>query len=298
MSGDGGSRIGPWALLALGVVSVGAAAILIRLAAAPALVQSFWRTLLGGAALLAVVRLQRRSMPRGPDMRRALAAGVLLGAHFWLWIASLEHTTVAASVVLVCLQPVFVVGIAFLFLREPTPPRAIAGIVVALAGTVLIALDGEPSGGRQHNSLLGDGLALAGAIAIAAYVLVGRRTTARVDVLAYSATVSLAAAASLLLPLLLSSTSPLPPSPASWGWVVLLALGPQVVGHTALNAALASLPAPVVSGSILGEPIIATALAWLFLGESPGMLTVGGSLVVLGGLVLLLPRRTASAMPA
>lgn len=281
-----------WLLLATGVLSVGAAAILIRVAEAPALTLSFWRTFLGGIALLVVVLTQGRPLPRGGALVRALVAGALLGAHFWLWIASLERTSVAASVVLVCLQPVFVTIFAFVLFRERTGWRAVLGIAVALGGTALIALDVPPTGGSE--STAGNLLALAGAAAIAAYVLVGRRIAGEVDVIAYSATVSLAAAGSLLVPLLLSDR-PLPATSTSWGWVVLLALGPQLVGHTALNAALARLPASIVSGSILGEPVIATGLAWVFLDERPGARTFIGSAVVLVGLFLLVAPRSPTS---
>lgn len=285
----------PYVLLATGVLSVGAAAILVRLADAPALSLSFWRTLFGGLALLVVVVALRRPLPRGEPLARALVAGALLGAHFWLWIASLDKTSVAASVVLVCLQPVFVTLFAFVLFRERTGWGAALGIAVALVGTGLIALDVPANvGGHAAERTLGNLLALAGAVAIAAYVLVGRRTAHKVDVLAYSATVSLAAAAALLVPLLLSA-QPLPATPSSWGWVLALALGPQLVGHTALNAALARLPASIVSGSILGEPVIATALAWIFLEERPGPLTLAGSVVVLAGLFLLLRRPAVAA---
>jgi drug/metabolite transporter (DMT)-like permease len=292
--GEGAAR--GYVLMAVGVASVGAAAVLIRLAETPALVISFWRTLLGGLALLLVVAALGRPLPRGPYLARAAIAGVLLGAHFWLWIASLERTSVAASVVLVCLQPVFVTIFAFVLLREKTALGAVAGIGVALAGTALIAFDG-PAGEARAERLVGDAMALAGAMAIAAYVLVGRRTAGRVDVLAYSAVVSLGAAVSLLPPLLVSAAgggAAVPATNAAWGFVLALALGPQLVGHTALNAALARLPASVVSGSILGEPVIATGLAWIVLGEAPGVLTAAGSLVVLGGLSLLLRARASS----
>lgn len=287
-----GSRrgAGAYVLLAVGVVSVGAAAVLVRLADTPALALSFWRTLIGGAVLASVVGATGRRLPQGPHRRRALIAGALLGLHFWLWLRSLELTSVMASVVLVCMQPVFVAVLGALVLHERTPRTAMLGILVALAGTVAIALDAGAASGAQP--LVGDALALAGAAAIAGYVLVGRRSAGEVDVLGYSAMVSLAAAAMLGAPLLLSGTW-VPPSPASWGWTLALALGPQVVGHTALNAALARLPAAVVSGSILGEPLIATLLAWMVLDEQPGVLTVVGSVFVLGGLTLLV-RRPAS----
>jgi len=280
------------ALLFLGVVSVGAAAILIRLADAHPLTTSWSRLWVGAVVLVVVAIIRRRPFPRGPDLGRAIVAGILLAAHFALWIASLSATTVAASVVLVCLQPVFVVVIARVALRAPTSARVLFGTAIALAGAVAIALD-HGGGGPVTSSSTGNALALGGAVAIAVYVLVLRGQQA--DVLATSAVIT-ATAALAILPVALLADAPLTPQDArQGGWLLLLAIGPQVIGHTALNAALRRLPASVVSGSILGEPVIAAALAALFLGERIGPQTlVGGVITLVGVLVLVRAQPSAS----
>ena len=273
-------------LLLLGVISVGAAAVLIRLAAAHPLTTSFVRLAIGGVILLAVVALSGKSFPRGADLRSAVVAGVLLAAHFGLWTASLSLTSVSASVVLVCLQPVFVSLLARVFLGERTTTRVALGISVALSGALLIAADTDAGPG----SLAGNALAVGGAMAIAVYVLVLRQQ--RGNVWATSAVVT-STAALVLLPVCAAVGAPLLPSSSSQAaWLLLLALGPQVVGHTALNAALKRLPATVVSGSILGEPVIASALAFVVLHEQPGPRTVAGSIIILLGLYLFLSNRT------
>ncbi len=285
-------------LLATGVVSVGAAAILIRLAAAHPLTTTFLRLAVGGAVLIGAAVVTRRAFPTGPELRRAVVAGLLLCAHFALWIGSLGFTTVTASVVLVCLQPVFVAVLARVFLGEQTAGVVVAGIATALAGALLIATDaatdattgagGGVATGLASSPTTGNLLALGGAVAIALYVLVLRRQ--RGDVLATSAVVT-STAALASLPLCLMAGAPLWPSSSTQGfWLLALALGPQVIGHTALNAALKRLPAAVVSGAILGEPVIASGLAFLVLDEQPGWQTAVGAAVTLAGLVLLLRR--------
>lgn len=276
-------------LLAVGVTSVGAAAPLIRLTQAPPVTTAFLRTLLGGLVLLLVVLATRRPLPRGADLRRALACGALLGVHFALWFASLTMTTVAASTVLVCTQPVFVALLAWLLLGERTPRRGVFGIGVAVLGSVGIALDATAPHGVAAEPLLGNLLALAGAVVIAGYPIVGRGMSRSVDTLAFSAVVALAAAATLALACVLTGSPLLAPS-AHWPALVTLAIVPTVIGQTALNAALKLLPAAFVSGAILGEPVIATAIAWAFLQEAPGAQTLGGSALVLAGVWLLLSR--------
>lgn len=153
----------------------------------------------------------------------------------------------------------------------------------------------------------GNALALGGAVAIALYVMALKRRPARgdavdvdididadADVLATSAVVTVVAALAAL-PVCVVAGEPLLPSSTSQAvWLLALALGPQVLGHTALNAALRRLPAPVVSGAILGEPVIASALAYALLDERVGIATAIGAAITIAGLVLLL-RPTASS---
>jgi drug/metabolite transporter (DMT)-like permease len=154
----------------VGVLAVSAAAIFIRLAAAPALAIAIWRNALGALVLLPVVLYRRDAFPQGQVLRIGVAAGTAFGAHFGLWISSLDYTSVAASVVLVCTQPVFVVFFAYLVFREHTSPLSFFGILAALAGTVVIASDVAVGSA----TLFGNALALLGAVAVAAYVLIGR----------------------------------------------------------------------------------------------------------------------------
>jgi drug/metabolite transporter (DMT)-like permease len=292
----GHDRLG-LSLLVVAVVSVGAAAVLVRLAQAPALTTSFVRLAIGGAVLsvAAVARRARRQDTAWPALRPLVVAGVLLAAHFALWIASLSRTTVAASVVLVCLQPVFVALLAGAVLREAIGARVGAGIVVALVGAVVIAFDpggATPAGVDSGATTTGNLLALGGAVAIALYVLVLR--SQRGDVLVSSAIVTSTAAVTLL-PACIATGAPLLPSTSTQAaWLLALALFPQVIGHTALNAALQRLPAAIVSGSILAEPVIASALAWLALGERPGPATLLGGGVTLVGVAVLLSRSSST----
>src|SRR5215217_1464583 len=127
--------------VAIGVLAVSAAAIFIRLAEAPAL--AFWRNALGALVLVPLALYWRETFPRGRVLRVGVVSGVALGAHFGFWISSLDYTSVAASVVLVCTQPIFVAILAYLVFGERTSSLSFLGILVALAGTAVIASDGS-----------------------------------------------------------------------------------------------------------------------------------------------------------
>jgi len=267
------------------VLAVSAAAIFIRLAGAPALAIAFWRCALGVALLLPPAIVRRERFPRGKTLYVGLASGVALGAHFGFWISSLDYTSVAASVVLVSTQPVFVAILAYLLFGERTSPLSFAGILVALAGTAVIASDGSVGSA----AVLGNVLALLGAITVAVYVLIGRSSrTGGVGVLPYSIVVYSAAALTLLGPALLLDAKLWGYSGETWFWLAAIPLGPQIMGHPVFNWALRYVEASMVSATILAEPVVSALLAWVILSERPGLPTILGGAVVLAGLYLLL----------
>jgi drug/metabolite transporter (DMT)-like permease len=271
--------------VAVGVLAVSAAAIFIRLAEAPALAVAFWRNALGVLVLLPIAFYRRDVFPQGRALLVGVASGVALGAHFGFWISSLDYTSVAASVVLVCTQPVFVAVLAYLVFGERTSPLSFFGILVALAGTVVIASDGSVGSA----TFFGNTLAVIGAITVAVYVLIGRslRTTG-VGVLPYSIVVY-ASAAATLAPAALYAGAPLwGYSGETWFWLWTVTLGPQILGHTVFNWALRYVDASIISGTILAEPVVSALLAWMVLSERPGFATILGGAIVLLGLFLLL----------
>ncbi|MBA3424038.1 MAG: DMT family transporter [Rubrobacteraceae bacterium] len=280
--------------IAVGVLAVSSAAILIRLSEAPALAVAFWRCALGVVVLLPSALVRRERFPRGKVLYVGLASGVALGAHFGFWIVSLDYTSVAASVVLVSNTPVFVAILAYLIFGEKTSPLSFAGILVALAGTTVIAQDGSAGSAATF----GNALALLGAVTFTVYVLVGRsqRSAAEpVGVLPYSIVLYSAAAVALLPAALLSGDELWGYSGETWFWLWAITLGPQILGHTVFNWALGYVEASAVSGAVLAEPVIASFLAWLILAEKPGSATLLGGVVVLAGLFLLLRGRRRSS---
>lgn len=273
----------PWytrAMLALfvGVLAVSGAAILIKLSTLPKLTLAAWR--LGLAAL--VLLAWKRKLARD---RWAAVAGVFLGLHFATWISSLSYTSVASSVVLVTTNPLFVGLGSALLLRERVSPRLWLGVLLSILGGVIIAL-GDRSG-VGSNPLLGDALALAGAVAGSAYLLVGRYVRERLEFWEYVTTVYTFAALTLVtLSLLLRVPLGGPFSPREWALIVALAVVPQLIGHTLINFALRRVSAAMVAASILGEPVGACILAMLVLHEGLGWKQAAGAAFVLAGVYL------------
>lgn len=275
--------VNPYMVLALAVFCVSFGSLFSRLAEAPPLIIATYRMLFTVALLtpatLATSRREMTSLRRG-DVLIALASGVFLALHFYTWITSLGYTTVASSTVLVTTHPIFVVIGSYLFLKEKIPLKALAAGAAAMAGVMLIGA-GDFRLGQE--ALLGDLLAVSGAALVAAYMLIGRKLRQRLSILAYTFLVYGSSTVVLLLLTLATNTPMFPYPPATWLLFLGLALVPTIGGHTLFNWALGYLPAPVVSMSILGEPVGATVLALLFLGEVPSLQQLTGGAVILLG---------------
>ena len=284
----------PLFILILAVLATTYAGPIVRLAAAPALAIAFWRLTLvlpvtGGLAVWEGRRDRDVLFPSPISLSLMVLSGLLLAAHFWTWIASLRFTTVASSVVLVSLKPIFVWALAAAWLHEHPSRREGWGIGVAVLGAALIGIgDARLSLG----ALGGDGLALAGALTAAGYYVIGRRVRATVGVWTY-ATVVYAVAALALLAIALPSGIPLTGF-AGRDWAVFgaLAAGPMLVGHTGMNYALKHYRATTVNVAALGEPVGATLIAWLGLHETPPALALLGGAVVVAGIGLTLTGRS------
>lgn len=285
--------------VAVAVIAVSTAAIFVRFAQreAPSLVIAAIRLTLASLALAPLALGRYKSALRGlsrRDLTLALLAGVFLAAHFGTWISSLEYTSVASSLVFVSTSPLWVSLFSPLFLREPLRRSAVIGMLLALTGGILIGAgdlcrwDGgvvcqplvEFISGR---AFLGNALALSGALTVAGYFMIGRSLRARLPLVPYIFLVYGMAAVVLLTVCFASGFSFLGFSPSTYLWMVLLAVIPQLFGHSIYNWALRYLPAAFVSIATLSEPVGSSLLAFVILGETPTlMLLIGGAFILAG----------------
>ncbi|OPZ59644.1 MAG: EamA-like transporter family protein [Synergistetes bacterium ADurb.Bin520] len=266
--------ISPLIPLIFGIGAISTGAIFARMADAPSLVM----------APFALTRRweELRSLPRH-DLVTVGGAGFFLALHFATWIASLDHTSVASSVVLVNTIPLWVGLLGPLVAGERLSRWTVGGMALAFAGGAVVG-GGDFALGKE--ALWGDLLALAGALSAAAYLLLGRRVRPKLSLLSYIFLCYGTAAAFLWAGVLLTGLPGTGYSSGTWGAFGAMALIPQLLGHSSYNWALRWLSAGFISVALLGEPLGSTLLAWILFGEGLTIVKAVGMGGILAGIVL------------
>ncbi|MBF2026054.1 MAG: DMT family transporter [Oscillatoriales cyanobacterium C42_A2020_001] len=291
-------RPAPWRLgltLASGILAVSTSAPLVRLAMAAAMTQTVsfsfvlaaLRLSFAAVMLLPAWRSVAHSKPTPVAIGYAIAAGITLAIHFATWITSLTFTSIAASTALVTTNPVWVALLSWVWLGEKPTRRVLLGTGIALIGGLLIGLGGTDPSATGSHPLLGDGLALVGAWMVSLYFLLGREAQRNGLSLSSYVAIAYSVAAIALLPLpLLTGTSYTGYSSVVYGYIVLTALLPQIVGHTSFNWAVRWMSPTVVTLAILFEPVLASLMGFVLFKEIPDESVLTGALVLLIGVAI------------
>jgi drug/metabolite transporter (DMT)-like permease len=287
-------------ILVAAILAVSTSSIFIRFAQqdAPSLViaalrLSFATLLLAPVAWMRhrheLISLGRREVVLG------IVSGVFLAVHFATWISSLEFTTVASSVVFVSTGPLWVGLLSPILLDERLSGAAVAGLAVAILGGTIIGLSDActwqgglrcPDLGRilQGRAMWGNLLALAGAWTVSGYLIIGRKLRAQMSLIPYILLIYSIAAVTLVILMLAAGYSPFGYFPQTYGWIFLLALFPQLIGHSTYNWILRFLPATLVAITTLVEPVASAVLAFFILREVPSRWVLLGGCLILAGI--------------
>lgn len=275
--------IHPYIPILIGVISVAMSAIFVKMTTVDAGVTAFYRMLFSillmspiflYSYLPEIKKLNRR------DWAFSAIAGIFLAFHFILWFESLNYTSVASSTVLVTLQPLFAFAGTYFFFKERLSAKTLISGAVAITGSIVIAYgDFRVSG----SALFGDILALIACALITAYLLFGQDVRKRLSLVTYTFIVYGFSTVTLFFYIIVKGESFAPYPKEEWMWFLLLALIPNLLGHTLFNWAVKWVSTNVISIAILFEPVGAAVLAYFILGElvSESQI-IGGSIVIAG----------------
>ena len=273
---------------------VSSAAILIRYAQAEgvhSITIAAWRLTIAALLLwpLAWAKASKEIRAfRASDWLLGGVAGVFLAVHFATWISSLAYTSIASSTALVSTNPIWIALVSWLFFRERLGAWLVIGVAAAIAGSALIFFSDArlATGAGGSNPVLGNILAVTGSLTVCGYLLIGRRLRRTISLLPYIWLVYSSAAVALLLTAVVNGIPLTGFSRAAWPFLIALAIGPQLLGHSAINWALKHVSATFIAITILGEPIGSALLAWLIFGERFAPLQLAGFAVLLAGIYL------------
>lgn len=277
----------PMIMIVIGVIGISLSAIFVKYSRAPSVVTAAWRLVWTVGLMSPVmwgVKGQRREL-LGTDRRTGFwcaVSGMFLALHFWTWFESLKHTTVASSTAIVCTEVIWVALGYRLFLKGTITKKAAAAIAVTLAGSLLIACSDS---GEGAGHLYGDGLALAAAVAVACYTLIGRVARTTMSTMVYTYIVYVFSAVTLLILTVVQGYSLTGYGAGAVVVGLLLSVFSTILGHSIFSWCLKFLSPAFVSASKLCEPVAAAGFAAVLFGEIPGLLQVIGGGIIIGGVL-------------
>ncbi|EPD50495.1 hypothetical protein HMPREF1210_02464 [Paenisporosarcina sp. HGH0030] len=278
--------IHPLIPIAVGVLAVALSAIFVKLANADAGVIAFYRMLFSVLIMAPIFFWKYTSEIKQltkRDWTFSLVAGIFLAFHFILWFESLNYTSVASSTVLVTLQPIFAFAGTYFFFKERLSLKTIVSGVIALGGSILISWgDFRISG----SALYGDVLALIACALVTAYLLFGQDVRQRLSLVTYTFVVYGISTITLFFYVLIKGESFGPYPADDWLWFILLAIVPNLLGHTLFNWSLKYVSTNVISIAILFEPVGAAILAFYIFDEYLITTQIIGGIIVIAGIVL------------
>lgn len=274
-------------LMIIGIVAVSFSSIFIKWSAAPASVQGMYRLLFTSLLMLPFARPYSGAVfaLRKKDWLMLGLSGTMLALHFLLWMGSLKYTSVASSTMIMALEPVFIMLGAYFLYKERTALSALLGMAIAIGGVLFI---GWGDVGISADNLKGDLLSIGGTAAVAVHMLIGQKLVVRMPSYLYSLIVFLSAVIVFAIYNLFMGVPFFNYPARDWGIFVLLAVVPTVFGHILFNWLLQYVSATTVSMNILGEPVGASILAYLLLGEQLRALQWAGGVLVMFGLAVYL----------
>lgn len=279
-------RINPYVAILVGVISVSTSAIFVKLCSAPSGGIAFYRLFFSVLIMIPVLLKNHISELRvitKRDLLFSIIAGVMLAFHFILWFESLNFTSVASSTVLVTLQPIFAFVGTYLFFKERLSGKAIVSGLIAVTGSVLISWgDFRISG----SAFFGDFLSLAACALITGYLLFGQTVRKRLSLVTYTFVVYLISSVTLFIYILAVHQPLYPYKGTDWLYFLLLAIVPNLLGHTLFNWSLKWVSTSTISMAILFEPVGATILAYFILSEKTVWTQILGGIIVIGGISL------------
>lgn len=273
----------PYFLLCISILAIAISSIMIKSSNTPPSVAGMYRLYITVLIMLPFVSWKKLRLIRLTkyDWLLVLSAGFFLGLHFLFWMESLSYTSVASSMVILTLQPLFVMIGSYFIFKERVNKLMVLCMITAVFGSIIIAWGDI---GVSREALIGDALSLLGTISISVYMLAGQKVSHKIPANIYSVIAFFIGGSVMLIYSLMNHFSLVNYSSSDWMYFLLLALIPTIFGHFIFNLLLKSIGATTVSVGVIGEPVLAIILAYFILGEAVSSFQILGGLFTIVGM--------------
>lgn len=280
-------------ILGFGIICISSSSILVKsleMRGLPLLSVAAYRMIFASLLLMVPASLQHLTEIRRYVQKYRwflLLGGFFLALHFGTWTLSIRYIPVARSVLLVTSHPIFTALASRVFLGEKLSIRNLSAVLIAFLGIIVIISESTLGGSQTQTALIGDLLALAGAITIVGYIIIGKKMRLEMGLISYSTTI-FTCCSFFLLPAAMIIEGAVPPfSLLDYLFLLGLAIVPTLGGHMIFNLLLKHVSATLISIAFLGEPLGAAILAFLFWRQIPSLFTVVGGILVICGIYLV-----------
>ncbi len=289
-----------YAVLAFSMMVTSFAAICVRLAldaGMASVVVPGLRLILASLVLTPLVFSRYGSQLRAlshAEIGWAMVAGASMSIHFTLMSVALEYTAVMIAQVIVNTSPIWVAALETVFLRARLPRSVYFGLVLVIAGSGFIGLsnaDTSTAVDAGSNPNLGALLAFLSSLMAAVYITVGRKVRSGVGLVPYVWLLYTGGALTSIVFMLVFQTSPFGYSGEAYFWVIVLVVGPHLIGHSGINYVVKYIQATIVSISSQSVSVASGIIAFSLFGEFPRPLALIGSVVIIVGVVLAIVSR-------
>ena len=275
-----------YAILFIGLLAISTSPVIARLLPlVPAAIIAFWRMTFASAMLWGYSSIRPQESIAPKNIRLVLAAGFLLAMHFIFWFSALKLTSIANTTVLGIVAPAFTLLFERLWYNRKLSWINITALLIILFGGIIVQGDDL---GRVNSTGLGNIMAILSAVFLGSVFIIGAKVRKTTPVIAYTRMVYTVSAIVLLVSSLVLDNPLLGYSINNYFWLFILGLVPTLIGHTAFSYSVKFVSPTVIAAFPLGEPIIASYLAWILFAERVPFYVVGGGLIVFIGMIILI----------
>jgi len=277
-------------LLIIGLVAISTSPVIAKmLPLVPATVIAFWRMAIASALLWVYSVFFSYKSVKSNNSILVYLAGASLAMHFIFWFGALKLTSIANTTVLGIVAPAFTLLIEKLFYGKKIGAFSSIALIIVFIGCVIVQ-------GSDLGSFSGEGLgnimAIVSAVFLGIVFLIGSKARQEIGVLTYTKNLFSVSALVLLSCSLLLNNPIFNYSINNYFWLCMLGVVPTLIGHTIFSYSIKYVSPTIITSIPLGEPIIASILAFVLFKEGVSSFVFMGGLVIAVGLILLIKNNT------